>query len=206
MRTWNHIRFQFKSCYTDRRIVQTCILHVFVFDATGVLEEHTAERVHLLSTQWNRLLPVVPQLSPFLHHDANGSPWTRYVTKIYLNWKKRKNWGFSYNGRESQWRSGSASDSNAKSLGFAAQFRDKNFRVRMRRPNYLGLVTLMSFGWDDKPRSSVCTHSEHQACTIKILQSLCGSHKIVETYRKKSMHSVSCLIPASNAQFWDLGG
>jgi hypothetical protein len=28
----------------------------------------------------------------------------------------------------------------------------------------------------------VCTHSEHQARTIKILQSLCVSHKIVETY------------------------
>jgi hypothetical protein len=55
----------------------------------------------------------------------------------------------------------------------------------MRRPNYLGLVTLTSFGWDDKPRSSVGTHSEHQAPTIKILQSLCVSHKIVETYRNQ---------------------
>jgi hypothetical protein len=63
--------------------------------------------------------------------------------------------------------------------------RDKNFRVRMRRSNYLGLVSLTSFGWDDKPRSSVCTHSEHQARTIKILQSLCASHKIVETYRNQ---------------------
>jgi hypothetical protein len=27
------------------------------------------------------------------------------------------------------------------------------------------------------------THSEHQACTIKILQPLCVSHKIVERYR-----------------------
>jgi hypothetical protein len=52
----------------------------------------------------------------------------------------------------------------------------------MRRPNYLGLVTL---GWDDKPRSGVCTHSEHQACTVKILQSLCVSHKIVETYKNQ---------------------
>jgi hypothetical protein len=64
-------------------------------------------------------------------------------------------------------------------------FRDKDFRVRMRRPNYLGLVTITSFGWDNKPRSSVCTHSEHQARTIKILQSLCVSHKIVETYRNQ---------------------
>jgi hypothetical protein len=63
--------------------------------------------------------------------------------------------------------------------------RDKDFLVRMRRPNYLGLVTLTSFEWDDKPRSSVCTHSEHQARTIKILQSLCVSHKIVETYRSQ---------------------
>jgi hypothetical protein len=63
--------------------------------------------------------------------------------------------------------------------------RDKEFRVRMRRPNYLGLVTLTSFGWDDKPRSSVCTHSEHQARTIKILQALCVSHTIVETYRNQ---------------------
>jgi hypothetical protein len=31
------------------------------------------------------------------------------------------------------------------------------------------------------PWSSVCKHSKHQACTIKILQSLCVSHKIVET-------------------------
>jgi hypothetical protein len=45
-----------------------------------------------------------------------------------------------------QWRSGSASDCNAKGSGFAARFRDKNFRVRMRRSNYLGLVTLTSFG------------------------------------------------------------
>ena len=63
--------------------------------------------------------------------------------------------------------------------------RDKDFRVRMRRLNYLGLVTLMSYGWDDKPRSSACTHSEHQAHTIKILQSLCISHRIVETYRNQ---------------------
>jgi hypothetical protein len=53
----------------------------------------------------------------------------------------------------------------------------------MRRVNYLGLVTLKSFGWDDKPRSSVCTYSEHQVRTTKILRSLCVSHKIVETYR-----------------------
>jgi hypothetical protein len=39
--------------------------------------------------------------------------------------------------------------------------------------------------WDDKPRSSVCTHLEHQARTINILQSLCVSHKIVETYRNQ---------------------
>jgi hypothetical protein len=63
--------------------------------------------------------------------------------------------------------------------------RDKDFRVRMRRPNYLGLVTLASFEWDDKLRSSVCTHSEYQARTIKILQPLCVSHKIVETYRNQ---------------------
>jgi hypothetical protein len=31
----------------------------------------------------------------------------------------------------------------------------------------------------------VCTQSEHQARTIKILQSLCVSHKIVETYRNQ---------------------
>jgi hypothetical protein len=47
------------------------------------------------------------------------------------------------------------------------------------------LVTLMSFGRDDKPRSRMCTHSEHQARTIKILQSMCVSHKIVVTYRKQ---------------------
>jgi hypothetical protein len=56
--------------------------------------------------------------------------------------------------------------------------------------NYLGLVTLTSFGWDDKPRSSVCTHSEHQARTIKILQSLCVSHKIVETYKNQHAHCI----------------
>jgi hypothetical protein len=55
----------------------------------------------------------------------------------------------------------------------------------MRRSNCLGLVTVASFRWDDKPRSSVCTHSEHQARTIKILQSLCVSHEIVETYRNQ---------------------
>jgi hypothetical protein len=43
----------------------------------------------------------------------------------------------------------------------------------------------VTFGWDDKPRSSVCTHSEHQTRTIKILQSLCVSHKIVETCRNQ---------------------
>jgi hypothetical protein len=55
----------------------------------------------------------------------------------------------------------------------------------MRRPNYLGLVTLTSFRWGDKLRFSVCTYSEHQARTIKILQSLWVSHKIVETYRNQ---------------------
>jgi hypothetical protein len=34
-------------------------------------------------------------------------------------------------------------------------------------------------------RRPVCTHSEHQARTVKILQSLCVSHKIVETYRNQ---------------------
>jgi hypothetical protein len=38
-----------------------------------------------------------------------------------------------------------------------------------------------------KPRSSVCTHSEHQACTKNILQSLCISNKIVETYRNQHL-------------------
>jgi hypothetical protein len=55
----------------------------------------------------------------------------------------------------------------------------------MRRPNYLGLVTLTSFGWDNKLRSSVCTHSEHQARSIMMLLSLCVSHKIVETFRNQ---------------------
>jgi hypothetical protein len=45
---------------------------------------------------------------------------------------------------------------------------------QVRRPNYLGLVTLTSFGWDDKPRSSVCTHSEHQARTTVSKQD-CGN-------------------------------
>jgi hypothetical protein len=56
-------------------------------------------------------------------------------------------------------------------------------RPRLRNPFQVGWHT--SFGWDDKPKSSVCTHSEHQARTIKILQSLCVSHKIVETYRNQ---------------------
>jgi hypothetical protein len=85
---------------------------------------------------------------------------------------------------ESQWRSHSASVSNVRGSGFEL-VRDKKFQVHMRRPNYLGLVTLTSFRWDNKPRSSVCTHSEHQARTIKILQSMCISHKIVETYRNQ---------------------
>jgi hypothetical protein len=76
--------------------------------------------------------------------------------------------------------------------------RDKDFRLHMRRPNYLGLVTLTSFGWDDKPRSSVCMHSEYQARTIKILQSLCASHKIVETPKPAcTVYPVS-----SNTQNW----
>jgi hypothetical protein len=38
---------------------------------------------------------------------------------------------------------------------------------------------------DDNYMFNVCTHSEHQARTIKILQSLCVRHKIVETYRNQ---------------------
>jgi hypothetical protein len=35
--------------------------------------------------------------------------------------------------------------------------RDKDFsQTSYEEPNYLGLVTLTSFGWDNKPRSSVC--------------------------------------------------
>jgi hypothetical protein len=45
----------------------------------------------------------------------------------------------------------------------------------MRRPITWRLVALMYFGWDD----------EHQTRTLKILQSLCVSHKIVETYRNQ---------------------
>jgi hypothetical protein len=43
-------------------------------------------------------------------------------------------------------------------------------------PNYLELVNLMSVRQDDKLRSSVCKHSEHQARTIKIWQPLCISY------------------------------
>jgi hypothetical protein len=68
--------------------------------------------------------------------------------------------------------------SNARGLVWGSRF-PSSYEV----PNYSGPVILASFGWDDKPRSSVCTHSEHQALAIKILQSLCVSHKIVETYR-----------------------
>jgi hypothetical protein len=32
---------------------------------------------------------------------------------------------------------------------------------------------------------AVYKHSEHHACTIKIQQSLCISHKIMETYRNQ---------------------
>jgi hypothetical protein len=63
--------------------------------------------------------------------------------------------------------------------------RGQGFLSPYEAPNYLGLVTLTSLGQDDKPRSSVCTYSEQQARTIKILQSLCVSHKIVETYRNQ---------------------
>jgi hypothetical protein len=47
------------------------------------------------------------------------------------------------------------------------------------------LISWSVIWWDDKPRSSVCTHSEHQARTINLLQSPCVSHKIVETYRNQ---------------------
>jgi hypothetical protein len=82
---------------------------------------------------------------------------------------------------ENQWCSGSASDSNAKGSGFEPR-QGQGFSSSYETPEILGVT---SFGWDDKPRSSVCTHSEHQARTIKILQSLCVSHKIVETYRNQ---------------------
>jgi hypothetical protein len=43
--------------------------------------------------------------------------------------------------------SGSASVSNARGLGLEpCQLMEKDFRVRMRRPDYFGLVTLTSFG------------------------------------------------------------
>jgi hypothetical protein len=79
----------------------------------------------------------------------------------------------------SQLRSGASGLSQGSS-----PVRDKDFWVRMRHPNYLGLVTLTSFGWDDKPRFSMCTHSEHQARTIKILQSLCVSPGVEITTRQ----------------------
>jgi hypothetical protein len=50
---------------------------------------------------------------------------------------------------------------------------------------YQGLVTLTSFGQNENQSSSVFTHSEHQGCNIKTLQSLWVSHKIVETYRNQ---------------------
>jgi hypothetical protein len=83
-----------------------------------------------------------------------------------------------------------ASSSPMREVQGSSPIRDKDFRVRVRRLNYLGLVTRASFGWDNKPRSSVCTHSEHQAGTIKILQSLYVSHKIVETYRNQHAQCV----------------
>jgi hypothetical protein len=64
--------------------------------------------------------------------------------------------------------------------------RDKDFRVRMRRPKYLGLVTLTSFGWDDKPRSC----------------SLCAKVTRLWKHTETSMHSVSCLMRCKNSQDW----
>jgi hypothetical protein len=101
-----------------------------------------------------------------------------------LNQRKDAEWFLS--SRKSQTGAVVARPSPVQEVRGSSPVRDKDFRVRMRRPNYLGRVTLTSFGWDDKPRSSVCTHSEHQARTIKIPQSLCVSHKIVETYRKSA--------------------
>jgi hypothetical protein len=86
--------------------------------------------------------------------------------------------------RESQWRNGSASIFNARGLEFDPH-QGQGFSRLYKAPNDLGLVTLTCFGWDDKPRPSVCTHSEHPAHTIKILLSLCVSYKIVETYRNQ---------------------
>jgi hypothetical protein len=61
---------------------------------------------------------------------------------------------------------------------------EQGFSSSYEAPIYLGPVTLTSFGWDDRPRSSVCTHAEHQARTIKIQQSL-SLAKIVEIYRNQ---------------------
>jgi hypothetical protein len=62
-------------------------------------------------------------------------------------------------------------------------YQGQGFSSSYEAPNYMKLVILTSFGWDDKPRSSVCTYSEHQVHIIKILQSLYASHKIVETQK-----------------------
>jgi hypothetical protein len=100
--------------------------------------------------------------------------------------KQTVNYTWSGKSTESQWRNGTRSTpvSNARGSGFEPH-QEQGFSSLYEAPNYLGLVNRTSFAWDYKLRSNVCTHSKYQARTIKILQSLCKSHKIVESYRNQ---------------------
>jgi hypothetical protein len=89
---------------------------------------------------------------------------------------------------ESQWRNSRASVFNARGSGF----RDRDFRACMKRP--------ITWGWwlsrpsdETTNLSLVCARIQNikHALTIKILQSLCVSHKIVETYRNLNMRQSS---------------
>jgi hypothetical protein len=58
----------------------------------------------------------------------------------------------------------------------SSPFRDKDFQVHTWSAQLLGVGDCHIL----QMRSSLCTHSEHQVRTIKILQSLCISNEIVE--------------------------
>jgi hypothetical protein len=80
--------------------------------------------------------------------------------------------------------------------------RDEDFRVRMRCLNYFGLVTLTSFGWDDKSEvqcvyafRTSSTHCKDPAVSVCKSQD-CGN------IQKPSMHSVSCLMRCKYSQDW----
>jgi hypothetical protein len=134
--------------------MKTCSLSALKMKWVFHWARSTVKPVNSNPVKWGHLIWSQIAVLKAIHTLNKGYLWIRDTFGLFQGWERA---------------SGAvvARPTPMRKVQGSRPVRDKDLRVRMRRPNYLGLVTLTSFGWDDKLRSSVCTHSEHPSTHYK---------------------------------------